>query len=242
MAYTYLDLVNKLIKRVNEVELTSSNFASATGFYSHAKDAINNALKEIDAYERFWPFNFSQGSQALVAGTMKYAFPNDTKVIDFDSFVIPQNDSLGNQTRRLIPIAYDDYKQNLVQHEYYTSTSQRDIPRYVVKSPDNYFIVVPNPDKAYTVKFDYFTKVTQLSAYDDVPTIPEEWEQVIINGAMAEVSMFRENPENAQLYSEKFLKGLRDMRIEEINQNLYVRSSANFNRPSGYVRYGGYLI
>ena len=39
MAYNYLGLVNQINRRLNEVELTSSNFSTATGFYGQAKDA-----------------------------------------------------------------------------------------------------------------------------------------------------------------------------------------------------------
>ena len=35
MAYDFLELVNKINRRLNEVELTSSNFSTATGFYAH---------------------------------------------------------------------------------------------------------------------------------------------------------------------------------------------------------------
>ena len=38
MAYDFLGLVNDVNKRLNEVELTSSNFGNAVGFYSAAKD------------------------------------------------------------------------------------------------------------------------------------------------------------------------------------------------------------
>lgn len=238
MAYDFLGLVNNVIKKVNEVELTSANFDSAVGFYSDAKDAINEALREIDVYERFWPWNFNQGAQLLTAGTMKYAFPANTRVIDFDSFIIPQDDTLGNSTSWLRPLTYDDYKQNYVQHEFFTSTSQRNLPSYIVKSPDDNYILVPNPDKAYTVRFDYFATSTELSAHDDVPLVPERYRPVILNGAMRKISLFRESPENSQTYELWFMKGLRDMRVNEINQNLYVRSAMNFRRNPAPVSFG----
>ena len=50
MATTFLTLVNDINKRLNEVELTSSNFASATGFYAHAKDAVNSGIRYIKLY------------------------------------------------------------------------------------------------------------------------------------------------------------------------------------------------
>ena len=57
MAYNFLGLVNAMNRRLNEVELTSSNFATATGFYSQAKDAVNAAIRYINQSEYFWSFN-----------------------------------------------------------------------------------------------------------------------------------------------------------------------------------------
>ena len=34
MAYDFIGLVNEVNRRLNEVELTTSNFSTATGFYS----------------------------------------------------------------------------------------------------------------------------------------------------------------------------------------------------------------
>ena len=47
MAYDYLGLVNDINKRLNEVELTTTNFATVTGFYAHAKDAVNAAIRDL---------------------------------------------------------------------------------------------------------------------------------------------------------------------------------------------------
>ena len=57
MAYDYLGLVNDVNRRLNEVELTSSNFAATTGFYSFAKDAVNSSIRHIQQEEYEWPWN-----------------------------------------------------------------------------------------------------------------------------------------------------------------------------------------
>ena len=51
MASSYLVLVNNVLRDMNEVELTSSNFASATGFYSQAKDAVNASIRYLNQSE-----------------------------------------------------------------------------------------------------------------------------------------------------------------------------------------------
>ena len=48
MAYDFLGLVNAVNRRLNEVELSSANFATATGFYSQAKDAVNASIRYIN--------------------------------------------------------------------------------------------------------------------------------------------------------------------------------------------------
>ena len=55
MAYNYLGLVNEVNRRLNEVELTSSNFASASGFYAQVKDSVNASIQEIDQEYPEWP-------------------------------------------------------------------------------------------------------------------------------------------------------------------------------------------
>ena len=56
MATTYLDLTNELLREMNEVVLTSSNFASALGIQAHAKDCVNRAYLDIVLEEPQWPF------------------------------------------------------------------------------------------------------------------------------------------------------------------------------------------
>ena len=109
MAYNFLGLVNAVNRRLNEVELTSSNFASAIGFYSQAKDAVNAAIRYINQSEYFWSFNHTTKEQTLVANTSRYAFPTDAKVINFNTFRIKENTTLGNSTTRLTEIVYEDY-------------------------------------------------------------------------------------------------------------------------------------
>ena len=45
MAYDYLGLVNDINRRLNEVELTSSNFGDAKGEYGMIKDEFSLAYK-----------------------------------------------------------------------------------------------------------------------------------------------------------------------------------------------------
>ena len=49
MATTFLTLTNDVLRELNEIELTSSTFASAKGIQSFVKDAVNKSLKDVSA-------------------------------------------------------------------------------------------------------------------------------------------------------------------------------------------------
>ena len=223
MAYNFLGLVNAINRRLNEVELTSSNFATATGFYSQAKDAVNAAIRYLNQSEYFWAFNHNTKEQTLVANTSRYAFPTDAKIVNFNTFRIKENTTLGNATTRLTEIAYEDYLDRYVEQEYNTSSGQG-VPTQVAQAPDLKFILTPEPDKAYELVFEYYSFPTDLSATTDAPTIPERFQHVIVDGAMHYGYLFRGNTQDAMIMKEKFDEGIKHMRSQLINRTPYVRS------------------
>ena len=223
MAYDFLGLVNAVNRRLNEVELTAANFASATGFYSQAKDAVNASIRYLNQSEYFWPFNHNTQETTLVANTSRYAFPADAKVINFKSFRIKENTSLGNATTRLTEIAYEDYLDRYVEQEYSSSLGQG-VPTQVAQAPDLKFIMTPEPNKAYELVYEYYNFPTDLSAATDVPTIPERFQHIIVDGAMHYGYLFRGNTQDALVMKEKFDEGIKHMRSQLINRTPYVRS------------------
>jgi predicted patatin/cPLA2 family phospholipase len=98
MAYDFIGLVNDVNARLNEVQLTSSNFANAVGFYQQAKEAVNSSIRYVNQSQYEWPFNHVEQEDVLTAGTIRYAFPTDMKTPDMDTFRIKRDDTLGNAT------------------------------------------------------------------------------------------------------------------------------------------------
>lgn len=225
MAYNYLDLVNEVNRRLNEVELTSGNFATATGFYSSVKDAVNAAIRHINHEEFGWPWNHVEEEDVLTAGTVRYGYPTEAKTIDMNSFRIKRDAALSVNTTKLVNLNYNDYLKSWVDHEYNTDTSIRSVPRYVVKAPNQEFIVVPSPDKAYEVVYEYYRNTLDLSLYDDVPSIPSEFRHVIVDGAMYYSYQFRGDNQAAQLSEVKFKEGIKFMRTLFINSYDYISST-----------------
>jgi hypothetical protein len=224
MAYNFLGLVNEVNRRLNEVELTSANFSTATGFYAHAKDAINASLRYINQSEYEWPFNHVEQEDTLTAGVSRYPFPADCKVIDFDTFRIKENSTLGNATVKLPTLAYEEYLEKHVEQEYSSDTNGQGVPSRVVHTPSLEYIMTPAPDKAYSLVYEYYRIPVDLELYDDVPVIPERFKHVVTDGAMHYAYLFRGNTQDSLVAKEKFEEGIKHMRSMIINRYHYVRS------------------
>jgi hypothetical protein len=223
MAYDFLGLVNDINRRLNEVELDSANFASATGFYSQAKDAVNASIRYINQSEYNWPFNHVTQTTTLTANTSRYAFPSDAKVLNFQTFRIKENSSLGNATTRLTEMAYEEYLDKHIAQEYSTSVGQG-VPLNVVQAPDLEFILTPEPNQAYELVYEYYTFPTDLVNDTDTTNIPERFRHIIVDGAMYHSYMFRSNMQATMAAKEKFDEGIKHMRSQLINRTPYVRS------------------
>jgi len=109
MAYNYLGLVNDVNRRLNEVELTSSNFTSSIGEYAMVKDAINVAIRQINQYEFSYPFNSAINTSTLTPGVAKYTIPTNTKHIDYKTARIKKNSTLSSTGSNLATLPYYEY-------------------------------------------------------------------------------------------------------------------------------------
>ena len=103
---TYLNLTNELLRELNEVALTSSNFSDAVGIQAHAQDCINRAYNDIVMAEPQWAFLATGESGATdpfygnvyvetVAGTRWYelkasssSITADYGSVDWDNFYL----------------------------------------------------------------------------------------------------------------------------------------------------------
>ena len=148
MAYNFLSIVNDVNRRLNEVELSSTNFATASGFYNLAKDAVNASIRYVNQSEYEWPYNHVLQEDTLTASTGRYPFPDDSKTINFRSFRIKENSTLGNQTMKLKELAYNEYLEKYVDQEYKAEPT-KGVPRFIICAPSLEYIVQPLPDKAY---------------------------------------------------------------------------------------------
>mgnify|MGYP003666623837 FL=1 len=242
MAKTYLTLTNEVLRELNEVVLTSSNFASATGIQQFVKQVINKSINDIANEEPQLPF-FSAGvsggtdpfygntTVASVAGTRWYTLKagsssiiDDFASIDWDDFYITTINVSGETapfvSKGLKFLSLADWTRYHRDSENIDDADSQSYgePTYVIKSPDNRkFGLSPIPDKVYNVHFYAFTKPTELSAFGDVITLPDQYSNLITARARYYTWQFKESPQQAAFAMDDYKRGMRQMKSNLIN-------------------------
>ena len=161
MATTYLDLTNEVLRELNEIPLTSANFASAVGFQKFVKDSVNKSIFDIANEEPQLPF-FSAGvsgstdpfygntTVATVAGQRFYTLKDgsssittDFASIDWDDFYITTINVSGESSpfvsKGLKFLTLADWRRYYRDSENIDDADSQAYgePKFVIKSPDS---------------------------------------------------------------------------------------------------------
>lgn len=135
MAIQYIDLVNRLRDRFNEVRLTNpGTWTSTVGFDQFTKDAINYAYRDIINAELKWPFSHISGTFYTIPGQQLYniitsgvytvptGFLVELDVIDMDSFYIGNNQTVETWTNEAHTIPSGTFPSFIVTNVNQAST------------------------------------------------------------------------------------------------------------------------
>ena len=225
MASTYLQLCNMVLRRINEVEIAEDEFLSVRGVQALVKDAVKAAVAKINQAEFEWPFNDAEHTETLVAGQTEYDWPDYFKVVDWNSFQIQKNDSLGTGFKTLSPIDRDEWYKNYRDDDYEQGSAGITVPNFVFPSHGEGFGVAPSPDKAYSIRYRYYLNYADLTDATDTSRIPQSFDTVIVDGALFHLYMFKDNIEASQAAYAAFEDGLKDLQTLFINSFEYVRDT-----------------
>jgi hypothetical protein len=225
MAYDFIGLVNDVNRRLNEVELTTANFAGAQGYYNLTKDAVNASMRHIHQEEFEWPWNHAEEEEILTPGEVRYSMPYNSKTVNMNSFRIKRDAALGVGTTKLKVLNYEEYLDKHVDAEYNSGEETRGVPKYVIRAPSREILFVPAPKDAYEVVYEYYATGVDMSLFSDVPEIPEQYRHIIVDGAMYYAYVFRGDMQAANLSEAKFKAGIKNMRSVNINRTEYIRDT-----------------
>jgi hypothetical protein len=223
MAYDYLGLSNDVLNRMNEVELTTATFATARGFQIQCKNAVNDAINYINSREYGWPFSHNTQTETLVASQTRYTIPAGTQHVDYETFRISKDNTLGVAGTTLRIIDYKEYVDRYIDQE--TTSAVGGVPIYVFRTPDNNYGLYPYPDKAYELKYEYYSRPTVLANATDVPSVPEQFRQTIVDGATAYAYQYRGEAQQYGINFARFEDGIKYMQSILLNRTDYVRST-----------------
>ncbi len=223
MAYDYLGLTNEVLARMNEVVLTATNFTAARGYQIQCQNAVNDAINYINQREYGWPFSHSTQTETLVASQTRYTVPTGTQHVDYETFRISKDNTLGVDATTLRVLDYKEYVDKYIGQE--TSSGVGGVPNFVFRTPDNNYGLYPYPDKAYVLKYEFYSRPTALAAATDVPTVPEQFRQVIADGATAYAYQYRGEAQQYGLNFTRFEEGIKHMQSILLNRTDYVRST-----------------
>jgi len=217
----YLELINAVLREVNEVELTA--IASSRGIQTSVSDFINKAQRDIINSEVEWPFTVAAGTITTVAGQAEYTKPANSKTIDFDSFTVQESASTAEKVLKFI--SFNEYLERLNESDTNPNASAQALPQYVYFTPDENIGLSPVPDAStYTARYYYYATHTDMTAAADVPVIPERFHDVIVNRARYYTHMLRSDTQFSQLALRDYDAGLNRMRVELINRKDYMRA------------------
>ena len=207
---TYINLVNELLRRLNEVEISEIDFATTKNVQSLAKDSINSSIREILQEAQEWPFTLVTYEQTLSVGTKTYDFPSDYSKADWESFYLKNTNTTDPGV--LKPLSYEQYLSTRRADDDTSGAGGYTKPLNVYKTQEEKFGVTPVPDVAYVIEYKYWKFPNDLSLSTDVCIIPDRFKHVIIDGAMMYLMHFRSNEQSAQLHKDKFKVGIKSMR------------------------------
>lgn len=215
---TYINLVNELLRRLNEVAINETDFSAARNVQALAKDAVNSAMREMLQEVQEWPFTLVTYEQTLTAGTSTYAFPSNYSSADWETFYLKK--LVNNTPKRLTLITYDTYIDKHRPNE--DSGANNTIPQLVYMTQDNKFGVTPVPDDSYVIEYRYWLYPEDMINATDVCVIPERFKHILLDGAMIYIMRFRSNDQQASMHQQKFDDGIKMMRrlVMDIKPNV----------------------
>lgn len=208
---TYMEIVNKVIKRINEVEVDETTFSDVIGVQATVKDAVIDTLDRIIQKKWKWPFLATDTSVVLTPGDQEYPWPEDFLSVDWNSFQMQKDTNLNVAARHLDVIEREEWYRLFRDDDKNSLPLGLRQPVYVFSNHGKGWGITPCPDKAYTINYRYFMNPARPSEWDDELIIPKEYEYLIVHGALAHMYTFLDNNERATIQQQMFDDGLDDM-------------------------------
>lgn len=201
MSYIAGDIVTRVQQRIRDTGYSSSEIKS------YLNDTQNDVFNEYRL-----PFMQTTQNYTLTVGvadiTNGSGLPsNYVQAVDLVLTTDGKESVLTYRDVREMDALYPDYENSTN----YPNSVSTDWYMYAQTIK-----VFPEPDSAYTATLRYYKKPTLLSADADVPSLPSEFEELLVVGAAYRVMQAKDNYDQAGVLQNKY---------DELLQKLVVRYS-----------------
>jgi hypothetical protein len=138
------------------------------GDYALAAYCIDVAHQEIQNLYFDWNFLWQTASLQTTAGTATYQGQSNIGIWD------------------AMRVFCDGRPLRIMDYQDYVPDPNRENgpPEYGVILPNNQLLIVPTPDDAYTINYDYFRRPFVMTQNTDEPLIPRQYRRVIVGRAL----------------------------------------------------------
>ena len=153
MGTTYLELTNRVLRKLNQVELTTLTFSTATGFHALCKDLVQEAIDKINQESLRWPFNHVDATLTLVADTNRYVIPTASRIVDWNSFFMEEDAALEVSAKPIPHIDYMEWHNRFRGSEQLATSGSVNYPSQVYRTRDEEIGISPIPGRAYTISY-----------------------------------------------------------------------------------------
>ncbi len=149
-----------------------------------------------------------------VSGTVNYTLASDVDIdaILPDSVMETQEQQILDWVNYTYPLTHD-----------VNATGKPD--KYYIQGNSLYFY--PVPDSVYSIQYQYRVKASQLSGDSAVTELPEEWERILVQGALSLLEKFLGEPDYRESY-QLYREGILQLRSRSLLKNDF--------RMKGYYR------
>lgn len=201
MAYQTSDIVTKVQLRIRDTGY------STTEIKNYLNDCQNDVFNEyrLPFMQTTQTYTLSQNVSDITNGS---GLP--TNFVQAVDLILTTNGQ-----ERVIPYRNVASLDEIYPDEDDTSVNAAGVPLYWYFYAET-IKVFPAPAAAYTVTLRYYKKPTLLSADADVPTIPSQFEELLVVGAAYRVMQVKDNYDTAGVFQNKY---------DELLQKLVIQSS-----------------
>lgn len=165
MSYTLESIRTQVKNRISD-----QNFSNAM-----INQFINDEQREVLNYYDL-PFNRSTSVQSISSGNNTIALPADNQRIKSLRITAPAG---FDTSLDAFYLPYNRFSEIFRKPNYYTDTT---ISWWTIYNTD--IIFSNNADQTYTVQIDYTSAPTELTTDSDVPVLPQEFQEILVLGAM----------------------------------------------------------